>query len=161
MIMRPGDTTHTIATWLRPQNTKTAASKRQIGHKVGLPRHQSSSARITRTGTGSVKRNQHPEVGDKHLPASGHKQSKKSLAEDLLKGVCRYFKKSPPLKLPWEKNNIEPHKRRRIQSPRCVTHPPSGAAAVSAGFWLWFNGEQTSSCDELYTCHLAVWQPFP
>ena len=97
MIMRSGDTTHTIVTWIRPWNTKTAASKGQIGRQSGRPRHHISSVRITWTGTRIVKRKRHQEVGDKYLPASGHKRSKKSLAEDPLRGVRRYFKEDQPI----------------------------------------------------------------
>ena len=116
MIMRSGDTTHRLATWLRPRNTKTAASKGQMGRQAGRPCHPTSSVRITRTGTGILKCKWHPEIRDKHLPASWHKWSKKSLAEDLLRGVRRYFKEYSPRTLPWEKDDIEPRKRRRLQS---------------------------------------------
>ena len=115
MIKESGDTTHTIATWLRPRSTQTAAPKKQMGRQAGRPRHYTSSTRITRTGTGIVKRKRHPAVGDKHLPDYGHKRSKKSLADDPLRGVRRYFKEYPPRKLPWEKELFEPRKRRRFE----------------------------------------------
>ena len=117
MIMRSGDTTHTLAAWLRPRNAQSSATKRQLGHQAVRPCRHKSSTRITRTGTGIVKRKRHPETGDKHLPKSGHKRSKKSLAEDPLRGVRRYFKEYPPQTLPWEKDDNEPRKQRRLQSP--------------------------------------------
>ena len=111
MIRGLGDTTHTIATWLRPRSTQTAAQKKQMGRQAGHSRNYTFFTRIARIGTGIVKRKRHPAVGDKHLPDSGHKRSKKSLADDPLRGVRRYFKEYPPRKLPWEKERFGPHKR--------------------------------------------------
>ena len=116
LIRRSGATTQTIDSWLRPQTNKTTAAKRPMGRQTGRPRHHTSSTRISRTGTGLVKRKRHPECEDKNLPRSGHKRSKKSLAEDPLWGVRHYFKEYPPRTLPWEKEDREPRKRRRLKS---------------------------------------------
>ena len=116
LIRRSGATTQTIDSWLRPQTNKTTVAKRPMGRQTGRPRHHTSSTRISRTGTGLVKRKRHPECEDKNLPRSGNKRSKKSLAEDPLWGVRRYFKEYPPRTLPWEKEDREPRKRRRLRS---------------------------------------------
>ena len=116
MIRRSGDASQTIESWLRPRTNKTTAAKQQAGRQAGRSGHHTSSSRIIRTGTGLVKRKQYPAGEDKNLPKSGHKRSKKSLAEDQLRGVRRYFKEYPPRKLPWEKEDSEPRKRRRLQS---------------------------------------------
>ncbi len=114
IILKVGDTRDTIAGWLRPRGPRPTVVRSQGGRQTERTATSSSSSRkVTRTGTGIVKRKRHVDEGERNLPAEGNKRSKKSIADDPLRGIRQYFREFPPRKLPWESDRNEKHKRRR------------------------------------------------